>query len=41
MEQLDAYLASADVAITPDIEAVFNAVHQVHQNPTPLLIAGR
>ena len=33
MEQLDAFLASVDVAITPEIEAAINAVHQVRQNP--------
>jgi aryl-alcohol dehydrogenase-like predicted oxidoreductase len=35
LAQLDACLASADVTITPEIEAAINAVHQVHQNPAP------
>ena len=33
--QLDACLQSIDVAITPEIEAKINAIHQVHQNPAP------
>ena len=35
MAQLEACLASVDVAVTPEIEAAINAVHQVHQNPAP------
>lgn len=35
MAQLDACLASAEVTITPEIEAAINAIHQVHQNPAP------
>ena len=35
LAQLDAILASLDVVITPEIEARINAIHQLHQNPTP------
>jgi aryl-alcohol dehydrogenase-like predicted oxidoreductase len=35
MEQLESDLGSLDVAITPELEDRFDAIHQVHQNPTP------
>ncbi len=33
--QLQADIASLDVAITPDLEAAIDAIHQRHQNPAP------
>ena len=33
--QLETILGSLDVAITPELEARIDAIHQVHQNPTP------
>ncbi|MFT8417659.1 MAG: aldo/keto reductase [Acetobacter sp.] len=33
--QLEALLASLDLAITPELEAKINAIHQVHSNPAP------
>jgi hypothetical protein len=35
MEQLKADLASLNTQITPEFEERINAIHQVHQNPTP------
>ncbi len=35
LAQLDTILASLDVAITPDLEARIDAIHQLHQNPAP------
>jgi len=35
MEQLRTNIASVDVAITPELEARINAIHQVHMNPAP------
>ncbi|MEZ2410355.1 aldo/keto reductase [Bosea sp. RCC_152_1] len=35
LEQLDSDLATADVAITPEIEARIDAAHQLHGNPAP------
>jgi aryl-alcohol dehydrogenase-like predicted oxidoreductase len=35
LEQLDADLAAIDIAITPELEAAIDAIHQVHNNPAP------
>ncbi|WP_158807478.1 aldo/keto reductase [Beijerinckia sp. L45] len=35
MAQLESDLGSIDVAITPELEDRFDAIHQVHQNPAP------
>jgi aryl-alcohol dehydrogenase-like predicted oxidoreductase len=35
MAQLETAIGSVDVAITPEIEAQLDAVHQVHSNPAP------
>lgn len=34
-EQLATLLGASDVAITPELEAKLNAIHQVHSNPAP------
>lgn len=35
LDQLRVILGSVDVAITPELEAKINAIHQVHSNPAP------
>lgn len=35
LEQLDTDLAAIDIAITPELEAAIDAIHQVHNNPAP------
>ena len=35
LEQLEVILGSQELAVTPELEAKINAIHQVHSNPAP------